>query len=134
MINNKPTQPKLLNSKQVSDALGFSELKVWKMTITGELPHVQVGRLVMYSDEELNRLLDVQIALREHKERKVGDDELTDFERDQVSHVTALFSVLLHAWRINDHHKANQMRSELSRFGVTAVKRRRFGAGTEATI
>ena len=43
--------------------------------------------------------------------------KLSGFEREQASEIIALFSVLIHAWQINDFHEAARVRDELERWG-----------------
>ena len=51
--------------------------------------------------------------------------KLSGFEREQASEIIALFSVLIHAWQINDFHEAARVRDELERWGFKVQTPRR---------
>lgn len=52
--------------------------------------------------------------------------KLSNSERDQAAQIVALFSVLIHAWQINDFHEAARARDELEVLGVKVrIPRRR---------
>lgn len=51
-----------LRPKEAAKAFGISERKLWAMTKAGEVPHVRIGRAVVYPVHELKRWLSEQAS------------------------------------------------------------------------
>ena len=65
----------LLTVAQVATLLGRSRWTIYSMTESGELPHVQVGRALMFLPDEIDALLREQRGIgagRRPKPRKRG--------------------------------------------------------------
>jgi len=46
-----PSEPLLIGVEEVARLLNVSPRTVWTLTATGELPHLRIGRRVLYSSE-----------------------------------------------------------------------------------
>ena len=52
--SSEPTIPALaLRAKEAAKAIGIGERLLWEMTNRGEIPHLKVGRCVLYPVREL---------------------------------------------------------------------------------
>ncbi|MEM7229437.1 MAG: helix-turn-helix domain-containing protein [Planctomycetota bacterium] len=52
---NAPQPPKLaLRANEAAQALGVSRRKLWELTNRGVIPHVRVGRSILYPISALN--------------------------------------------------------------------------------
>lgn len=51
-----------LRPKEAAKALGIGERKLWAMTNSGELPHIRIGRAVVYPVRELEGWLSERVA------------------------------------------------------------------------
>jgi excisionase family DNA binding protein len=49
--------PLALRPKQAAKALGIGERLLWSMTNSGQIPHVRLGRAIVYPVDELRRWL-----------------------------------------------------------------------------
>lgn len=49
--------PMALRAKQAAEALGISERLLWAKTNAGEIPHIHVGRAVLYPVDALRQWL-----------------------------------------------------------------------------
>lgn len=59
------TTPRLaLRPKDATKALGIGPRLLWSMTNRGEIPHVRIGRAVVYPVDELRRWLSEQAQKR----------------------------------------------------------------------
>jgi hypothetical protein len=45
--------------------------------------------------------------------------KLPDEDVEQAAQLVALFAALIHAWKVNDFHRAARTRDELAQLGVT---------------
>ena len=50
-----------LRTKQAAAALGLSERKLWSLTAAGEVPHVRLGRCLVYPTKELELWLSSKV-------------------------------------------------------------------------
>ncbi len=50
-----------LSRKEAAEALGIGMSKLWSLTVSGEIPHIKVGRRVLYPIAELERWVRKQI-------------------------------------------------------------------------
>ena len=57
-INPGLYNPKLLTPKQAAQSLAISERTLWTLTKSGQIVHVQIGRLVRYDVADLQRWID----------------------------------------------------------------------------
>ncbi|HUO06987.1 MAG TPA: helix-turn-helix domain-containing protein [Phycisphaerae bacterium] len=56
-----PTVPALaLRAPEAAKALGISERTLWALTAANEVPHVRLGRTVLYPTADLTRWLTAQ--------------------------------------------------------------------------
>lgn len=58
----RPTEPLALRPKEAAKALGIGPRLLWTMTNRGEIPHVRLGRAVLYPVDALRRWLVEQVA------------------------------------------------------------------------
>jgi excisionase family DNA binding protein len=56
-----------LRPKEAAEALGIGERKLWELTNRGEIPHIRVGRAVIYPVAELERWLAEQAGASHRK-------------------------------------------------------------------
>jgi excisionase family DNA binding protein len=59
-LGREPQTPLLLSIKQAAQALSLSERTVWTLVQTRELPHVRVGRRLLFSRMALESWIDRQ--------------------------------------------------------------------------
>lgn len=52
-----PLQPLAVGASEAERILGFGSRKLWSLTASGEIPHVRVGRRVLYRVEALREWL-----------------------------------------------------------------------------
>lgn len=50
-----------LRPKDTATALGISERLLWSKTNSGEIPHIRVGKAILYPVASLQRWLDQQV-------------------------------------------------------------------------
>lgn len=55
-------KPLALRPRQAAAALGIGQRLLWDLTKRGEIPHIRLGRAVVYPIESLRRWLDQQSA------------------------------------------------------------------------
>lgn len=55
--HTETVQPLALRPREAAKALGISERLLWSKTNCGEIPHVRVGRSVLYPVEQLRQWL-----------------------------------------------------------------------------
>ena len=59
-ISTPPEGDKLLlNAPEAARRLSISTRKLWSLTASGDLPHVRIGRRVLYRPSSLDKYLDV---------------------------------------------------------------------------
>ena len=46
-------RPLLLGTRRAAAVLGLSERTLWRLTKSGEVPHVRIGRRVLYDPDDL---------------------------------------------------------------------------------
>jgi len=64
-LQQKPTEPGkrlALRPREAAQALGISERHLWTWTNQGRIPHVRIGRSVIYPRDVLDRWLAEQAA------------------------------------------------------------------------
>ncbi len=54
--------PLALNPTQAAEALGIGRRLLWSKTNSGEIPHVRIGKRILYPVDALNRWLSDQAA------------------------------------------------------------------------
>jgi len=65
---NEPAVPRLaLRPRDAAVALGIGERTLWQMTKDGDVPHVRIGKLVVYPVYLLQRWLEEKAAAAEAK-------------------------------------------------------------------
>jgi excisionase family DNA binding protein len=67
-----PDTPLLLSLKQASRALSLSERTVWAMVQTGDLPHVRIGRRLLFSTAALEAWIERRQTNSVISDRVVG--------------------------------------------------------------
>jgi excisionase family DNA binding protein len=55
------TEPLALDAKDTASALAMSERKLWELTNRGEIPHVRIGKRILYPVAALDRWLESQL-------------------------------------------------------------------------
>jgi excisionase family DNA binding protein len=58
MRSSTPTL--LLTPLQAAEALAISSRTLWRMTASGEIPHIRLGRCLRYPVDDLQRWIDEQ--------------------------------------------------------------------------
>ncbi len=62
-----PQPPLLLSIKQAAQALSLCERTIWDLVKKGELPHVKVGRRVLFSPASLQSWIERQESTTDPK-------------------------------------------------------------------
>jgi excisionase family DNA binding protein len=69
----REAQPPLLMSlKEAAQALSLSERTIWTLVHTGELPHVRVGRRLLFSRAALQSWIERQESTGDPNSRAAG--------------------------------------------------------------
>lgn len=69
-VTNGASAPRLaLRPKDAAKALGVGERLLWSMTNRGEIPHIKLGKCVLYPVAELERWLSERAAGGSRKRR-----------------------------------------------------------------
>lgn len=69
-MNHEAELPRLaLRPKEAAAALSIGERLLWSMTNRGEIPHIKLGKCVLYPVVELERWLSEQAAGGSRKRR-----------------------------------------------------------------
>ncbi|MBX3405060.1 MAG: helix-turn-helix domain-containing protein [Phycisphaeraceae bacterium] len=62
MRGNNPIHPLSLRPKDAARALGIGERALWQLTRDGHIPHVKLGRCVLYPTDALRAWLAAKSA------------------------------------------------------------------------
>jgi predicted DNA-binding transcriptional regulator AlpA len=65
-MSTEAPAPLLIGAKHAAPLLGISPRKLWELTNCGQVPHVKVGRRVLYSPDDLRIWIN---------RRKIGGDD-----------------------------------------------------------
>ena len=63
-----------MRPREAAAALGISERLLWAWTHSGEIPHVRIGKAILYPVDVLRRWLDEHAAKMKGASRNAGDD------------------------------------------------------------
>jgi len=55
-----PVAPLLLNTRETAATLSISPRKLWSLTNRNDIPHVRIGRRVLYDPRDLRLWIDKQ--------------------------------------------------------------------------
>ena len=58
----------LLNAKEAAQALSISPRKLWELTNRGQVPHIRLGRRVLYPMNSLRAMIDAKLP-KEFREK-----------------------------------------------------------------
>ncbi len=61
---NERSERLAVNAKEAAALLGVSQRLLWTWTNAGQIPHVRLGRRVLYPVDELRRWLSEQVSTR----------------------------------------------------------------------
>ena len=62
--NDERSEPLAVNAKEAAALLGVSQRLLWSLTNAGQVPHVRLGRRVLYPVDELRKWLSEQASAR----------------------------------------------------------------------
>ena len=63
-----------MRPREAAAALGISERLLWAWTHSGEIPHVRIGKAILYPVDVLRRWLDERAAKMKGESRSVRDN------------------------------------------------------------
>lgn len=73
-VDDQPVPVLALRAKQAARAIGISERLLWRLTAAGNVPHVRMGRVVVYPVRDLEGWLS-QRARAAVRSRSRGTDK-----------------------------------------------------------
>jgi excisionase family DNA binding protein len=65
MSSNLPTECLSMRPREAAKALGVSERTLWAWTHNGEIPHVRMGKAILYPVDALRRWLEARANKQE---------------------------------------------------------------------